>query len=626
MNAPYATKILKKTGNSVMAYQSTWLVEETFSCNELIIRPRAVLMAPEGKFLTLTVDGVGQKIEPGTYKGDVVLSVTDAYHMRPGGLMRPNQISRDFHTGIVVENGKVTKTIPAIVQGGSIEDGKVEGVYMASREDSFNGIVVDGEGECTIKDVKADFDGFGDNDFLGVGCAVTVVGNPTVTIEDCDFTVNGVTRCAVHVGGTSTVTVKNTKLTNICPEDTWPGCFSWQVGFCGSNRLAQFTDAANVTYDGCDLKTNGWGVFSIDGCDDSANIFVKDCNVELSGPRAVGYGAFCIGDRNIVSFDHSNVHVDGYPLLVRGMIGAARAEIVNGCEVTGNRNGVFVIGDKNTPVTISDSSIVTGKSTIVVKGSATDFHITNSHLQAGNGTILQLHDNDEGGMDATSVVVATDEKDEYVEGRDLTAFDPALDVSAELVDMTVEGNFFNSTTNLHMEQYLRNDDAPTTAPTFGGMFAPPADAPAGGPGAPGGPEGAPGADHPDPHMGHDKDLRGPKNMLIELKNTRVEGIISSAAQSYREGVKVINQANRLELSNITQTAAPTVNNGVIVRMDRFSSWLVTGTSYITALELGENAIVKGAHGKKLVMTVDGVETPVEWGHSYYGKIVLSLAD
>jgi len=48
MNAPYATKILKKTGNSVMAYQSTWLVEETFSCNELIIRPRAVLMAPEG--------------------------------------------------------------------------------------------------------------------------------------------------------------------------------------------------------------------------------------------------------------------------------------------------------------------------------------------------------------------------------------------------------------------------------------------------------------------------------------------------------------------------------------------------------------------------------------------------
>ena len=44
----YATKILKRTGDRVMAHQSTWLVEETFACNELIIRPRAVLKAPEG--------------------------------------------------------------------------------------------------------------------------------------------------------------------------------------------------------------------------------------------------------------------------------------------------------------------------------------------------------------------------------------------------------------------------------------------------------------------------------------------------------------------------------------------------------------------------------------------------
>ena len=43
--------------------------------------------------------------------------------------------------------------------------------------------------------------------------------------------------------------------------------------------------------------------------------------------------------------------------------------------------------------------------------------------------------------------------------------------------------------------------------------------------------------------------------------------------SYREGVTRIDQFNRLELSNITQAAAPTVNNGVLVRLDRYSSWL-----------------------------------------------------
>ena len=75
-----------------------------------------------------------------------------------------------------------------------------------------------------VKGVKADLEGFGDNDFLGVGCAVTVVGDPTVTIEDCDFTVNGRHPLRMHVGGTSTVTVKNTKMTeHLLPRPTWPG-------------------------------------------------------------------------------------------------------------------------------------------------------------------------------------------------------------------------------------------------------------------------------------------------------------------------------------------------------------------------------------------------------------------
>lgn len=604
------------------------LVEETKTLSHLVLREGAKLVAPEGKFVQLTVDGAGREQKAGEYYGDIVLTVAELYHMPPHGLMMMMNRGEEFHTAAVIENNKVieAKGVPALVQDGVITGEEAVGVTISSNEENFNGILVTGDSDYVIADAHIDLDGHGYNDFIGSGAGIAAIDNVHLTIQDSDITMDGVTRCAVHVGGDSVVHVDNCRIENHSPDDAeWMGDFSWGIAVTGTNRLVQLCDNGTVYYTNCDLKTNGWGVFSIDGCDDSANIYVKDCKVELSGPRAVGYGAFCIGDRNIVSFDHSEVHVDGYPLLVRGMIGAARAEIVNGCEISGNRYGVFVIGDKNTPVTIADSSIVTGKSTIVVKGSATDFHISNSYLQPGNGTVLQLHDNDEGGMDATSVIVATDEKDEYVEGRDLTKFDPSLDVSVELSDMTVVGNFFNSTTNLHMEQYLCNDDAPTTAPTFGGMFAPPADAPAGGPGAPGGPEGAPGADHPDPHVGHDKDLRGPKNLLVELNDTRVEGIISSASQSYRDGVKKICQGNRLELSNITQEAAPTVNNGVIVRMDRFSSWLVTGTSYLTVLELGENSIVKGANGKKLVMTVDGVETEIVPGTRYAGKIVLKLA-
>ena len=603
-----------------MTVDGVQLVEETTVLSRLTLKEGAKLVAPEGKYVQLTVDGVGRQPAPGTYQGEVVLTVAECYHMPPHGLMMMMGRGEEFRTAAVIADNQVLeeKGVPALIQAGVITGEEARDVVISSDEENFNGILVTGDGEYTIAGAHIDLDGHGYNDFIGSGAGVAAIDNVHLTLRDSQITMSGVTRCAVHVGGDSVVHVDNCRIENLSPDDSaWMGDFSWGMGVTGTNRLVQLCDNGTVYYTNCDLKTNGWGVFSIDGCDDSANIYVKDCRVELSGPRANGYGAFCIGDRNIVRFDHSRVHVDGYPLMVRGMIGAARAEIVNGCEITGKRFGVFVMGDKNTPVTIADSSLVTGKSTICVKGSATDFHIRNSVLRPGNGVVLQLMDNDEGGMDASSVVVATTERDVPVEGRDLASFDPALDVSVELSEMTVVGDFYNSTTNLHMEQYCRNDDAPVDPPTFGGMFAPPA----GGDG----PMGEPPAEHPDPHVGHDADLRGPKNLLLELKDARVEGVISSASQAYREGVKRIGRDSRMELSNVTQAAAPTVNNGVLVRLDRYSSWLVTGTSYLTSLDLAPNAILKGAGGRKLVMTVDGVETAVAPGH-FQGRIVLSLAD
>ena len=604
-----------------MIVDGVQLVEETTTLSKLTLKEGAKLTAPEGKFVQLTVDGVGRQQAPGTYQGEVVLTVAECYHMPPHGLMLMMGRSEEFRNTAVIENNRVVeaKGVPALVQAGTITGEEARGVVLSSDEEDFNGILVTGDSQYTVSDAHIDLDGHGYNDFMGCGAAITAIDNAHLTIRDSEITMSGVTRCAVHVGGDSVVHVDNCRIENHSPDDPeWMGDFSWGIGVTGTNRLVQLCDNGTVYYTNCNLKTNGWGVFSIDGCDDSANIYVKDCRVELSGPRAHGYGAFCIGDRNIVRFDHSRVHVDGYPLMVRGMIGAARAEIVNGCEITGNRFGVFVLGDKNTPVTIADSSLVTGKSTICVKGSATDFHISNSVLRPGNGVVLQLMDNDEAGMDVDAVMVPVGRRDEYVPGRSLTAFDPAVDVSVELSGMSVEGDFFNSTTNLHRERNCIKGGM-NTQPTFGGMFAPPA-------GTESILDGPPqGQDHPNPHVDHDAELRGPKNLLVEMKDARVEGVISAAEQAYREGVTRIDQYNRLELSNVTQTAAPTVNNGVLVRLDRFSTWLVTGTSYITSLDLAPNAILKGAGGRKLVMTVDGVETAVAPGH-YEGKIVLSLAD
>ena len=366
------------------------------------------------------------------------------------------------------------------------------------------------------------------------------------------------------------------------------------------------------------MKTNGWGVFSIDGCDVCARIYVKDCDVDLSGPRANGYGAFCIGDRNIVRFDQSRVHVDGYALLVRGMMATARAEIINGCEITGNRFAVLCIGDNQTPVTLHDSSFVTDQSTLVVKGSATCFDIRNCRMEPGNGVILQLMDNDEAGMDIGKVKVP-DREDVYLEGRDLTKIDPENDVILNLSDMDIVGDFYNSTTNLHMEKEAEKGGV-GNPDTFGGLFAPPE-----------GVEGSfmdaevpEGVDDPKKELEYDKELRGPKNLALNLKNARLEGAVSAASQSYREGLTWIDEKARLELSRIQQQPAPTINNGVVVTLDTDSTWIVTKTCYLTGLHIGKYSMIKAPEGQTLTLFVDGTETKINQSTDYTGKITLSV--
>ena len=609
----YHTKIIDRNSKETTFYQSTWLITETVRYTKLHICERAVLKSPEGTFLTLTVNGVGRDIKPGTYQGDVVLSVTNAYAMGPHGLMKANQISRDFHTAVVLEDGKVAedKCVAALLADGSVTGEKVEGLTLYSNEECFNGILVTGDTECVIKDVTVGFEGFGDNDFLGVGSAVAAIDHSKVTIEDCDFTVNGVTRCAIHAGGDSHVTVRNTRVTNQSPDTHWLGSFTWQLGVRGSNRLVQLTDNANVTYDNCDLKSNGWGVCSIDGTWESCRLVIKDSRMELSGPRSHGYGAFCIGENEVI-FDNCDVKVNGYPLMLMGMEGLGKSTIQNS-RIRGRHFGVFVVSDDNSVLDIKGSDFVTGKSALYIKGSSTIINVEKTSMKPGNGTIVQLMDTEESGMNVSAFHVPVGVEDTAMPERDLSTVSPTEDVTLNFIDCQLEGNLYNSTTNIRA---YRNNEIGTMGEFHDTII-----------GIRRRPDG--GADNgammePVRARHNGDDLRGPKNMGVNLKGSQITGIISSAGQAYREGLTRIDESNREELSNVTQWAAPTVNNGVVVSLDSGSAWTLTGTCYITGLTLADGAVLKAAGGKRLSMTVDGVETPVQSG-AYIGKIVLSVS-
>ena len=609
----YHTKIIDRNSKETTFYQATWLITETVRYTWLHICERAVLKSPEGTFLTLVVNGVGREIKPGTYQGDVVLSVTNAYAMGPHGLMKANQISRDFHTAVVLEDGKVAedKCVAALLADGSVTGEKVEGLTLYSNEECFNGILVTGDTECVIKDVTVGFEGFGDNDFLGVGSAVAAIDHSKVTIENCDFTVNGVTRCAIHAGGDSHVTVRNTRVTNQSPDTHWLGSFTWQLGVRGSNRLVQLTDNANVTYDNCDLKSNGWGVCSIDGTWESCRLVIKDSRMELSGPRSHGYGAFCIGENEVI-FDNCDVKVNGYPLMLMGMEGLGKSTIQNS-RIRGRHFGVFVVSDDNSVLDIKGSDFVTGKSALCIKGSSTIINVEKTSMKPGNGTIVQLMDTEESGMNVSAFHVPVGVEDTAMPERDLSTVSPTEDVTLNFIDCQLEGNLYNSTTNIRA---YRNNEIGTMGEFHDTII-----------GIRRRPDG--GADNgammePVRARHNGDDLRGPKNMGVNLKGSQITGIISSAGQAYREGLTRIDESNREELSNVTQWAAPTVNNGVVVSLDSGSAWTLTGTCYITGLTLADGAVLKAAGGKRLSMTVDGVETPVQSG-AYIGKIVLSVS-
>lgn len=118
------------------------------------------------------------------------------------------------------------------------------------------------------------------------------------------------------------------------------------------------------------------------------------------------------------------------------------------------------------------------------------------------------------------------------------------------------------------------------------------------------------------------DLQGVKNLEVRLVNAKLTGLVTSAEAAYRDGLTEITVDNWQEIGNITATAAQAINNGTILFIDKNSVWTVTGTSYLTALEIEEGARILTPSGEKASITVDG--NAVECTGRLEGGIVVSV--
>jgi hypothetical protein len=114
---------------------------------------------------------------------------------------------------------------------------------------------------------------------------------------------------------------------------------------------------------------------------------------------------------------------------------------------------------------------------------------------------------------------------------------------------------------------------------------------------------------------------GGLNMVLSFTGCRVTGVIS-ATQAHH-AVSTITSANWQQLGEVSNEVQPVINNGVIVTVGSGSMWSVTGTSYLSKLDIAADAAVTGAGRGRLRMTVDGAATAVTPGQSYTGAIVLT---
>jgi hypothetical protein len=379
-----------------LAAGSTWVVDKTTAFQSLIIPEGAKLAAPAGHSLTMTVDGVGTPIQPGSYQGNIVLTVTDDIIVKFDQL-EPYR----YRAALYIDDGGLVagKSVAAAVVGGHVGDTAASDVSITSNEEKFNGILVTGTARYTIDHPTIRLTGNGGNDFAGYGAAIMSSGNADVTVNRAHITAQGAIRTAVFVGGHSTMRINDSSIEVF--NGTLPADYHfnidagkmmevpWMLGLTGNVRATNLVEHGTVYYNHDHIRAQGWGALSADG-PELLRMYVTDSLIETVDS---GYGAYAIGN-TVDHFSHCTFNVADVGLIIAA---AGSADFTDGSVVNSRRFGVMMhSGVGGGTLTIDKGSIFNTRATAIqVKGRGTTIIIDDAAIHARNGIILQAMVNDD---------------------------------------------------------------------------------------------------------------------------------------------------------------------------------------------------------------------------------------
>lgn len=615
---PSADAKAPRSRDRTVAKGQTWLVTQTTHLHRLTVAPGATISAPAGSSVTLTVNGVetGQRITStggadtaivaGTYRGDVVLTVSTANAVAWQGLSFP------FRQGLYVNASGVDahKSVLAALRGGRITSTEAKNLRINSTGEAFNGVYVAG-GTYYLSKPQISLSGNGRSDFVGYGAAITATGGSRLVVDDAKVNNTGVVRTGVVADGGANLVVKNSTIAT--HDGTLPTGYQstvdlaymqqapWMLGIIGNVRTTNLLGTnTTASYVNSKLSSTGWGVLSSD-VGQNGKLTAINSRVTTS-PE--GYGAYAIGGVTEeflgTSFDvgtyaainrGGSVHFgDSTPAAVAALnasraMGLSAAELcrlpAKASTINSARFGVMWHGPGSLLID-GHTTMTTGETAFLDKGQQVNVTVDGSQgasVVARNGVLFQVMEDDDPGPQMVNGKLLNTGVYHEPTGTPakVATFDTTTaqttDAHATFTNTTLNGNFYNA---------VRGNNPP-------GMFGPGMDG---------------------------------KNLDLTFAGTSVTGVITASTAKHK--LDTITAADYKQMGEVTNTPSAAINNGVLVNLSGKSVWTLTGTSYLTKLTVGSNALVKAARGKSITMTVNGVPTTIQAGQTYTGQIVISL--
>ncbi|MFE0518152.1 hypothetical protein [Streptomyces sp. NPDC058954] len=607
-----ATAAPTATGSQItVGSGETYELSSTTRVGRLTIADGGKIVAPDGHSVSLTVDGVetGQLltgtggtatlIQAGTYRGDVVLTVTAANEVTYQTLTFP------FRQALYIDADGVArdKSVLAAVRGGRLTDTLARNVSITSTGECFDGVYVE-NGTYTLDRPTISLTGNGRCDFAGYGAAVVGHGSSTRLVVDGARIANkGVVRTGVISDGGAHVVVKNSTVrcrNGVLPADyratvetPYMESVPWMLGLDGNVRATNLIgEHSTATYLNSTVFSETWGALSVEG---GSGLKLTAINSHVGNTGEYGYGTYAIGDA-VVRVLGCRFDVGSYATIIAGPAavvhyGDSTAEAVAALDtelelglgeaesasiparntvVNSGHFGYMFFGAGT--LTLDGGTVVNSeRATFLNKGQQTAITVDGSRgarLDPRDGIILQMIELDDPGPVAVdgkmmNVGVYTEPTDDPTKDAsfDVTAVHTA-DSAARFTSIALRGDFYNG-------------------------------------------------------------MRKGKNMVLTFEDSTLEGVVSATRTRHR--VSTIDAATFYELGIVTNTVQAAVNNGAIVRLNSGSTWTVTGTSHLTSLTLAADAAVRAPRGKRVTLTVDGKETALTPGAGYTGDLVLTVA-